>query len=61
MNIRIFSFLKRHSKKPEGRFADFLLNASPKEKMRIFTDAAKRVNEDQRETLRRANLKLKSN
>lgn len=45
MNLfKIFS----KKKKQKSCFADFFLYASEKEKQRVFTDAAKRANEDQR-------------
>lgn len=47
---------KEKNKATEGRFSDFLLNASPKEREQVFTDAAKRANKDQQEVLRQANL-----
>lgn len=40
--------------------SDFFLKASAEEKKKVFMEAARRSNEDQRETLRRANLGLKS-
>lgn len=47
--MKIFNFFtKNKAKKREGSFADFFLRASDKEKKKIFTDAARRANEDQR-------------
>ena len=37
-------------------FSDFLRNASNKEKIAVFTEAARRANEDQRSTLERARV-----
>ena len=36
--------------------SDFLRNAPEKEKIDVFTEAARRANEDQRKTLERAEL-----
>lgn len=41
-------FSKNKQKKTTGSFADFFLHASEKEKKRVFEDAARRANEDQR-------------
>jgi len=46
--------------KKVDNISDFFLNASPEEKKKVFMEAARRSNEDQRETLRRANLGFKS-
>ncbi len=37
-------------------FSDFLRNAPNKEKILVFTEAARRANEDQRNTLERARV-----
>lgn len=39
------------AKKQNGRFADFFINAPEKEKLRVFRQAAKQANEDQRKTV----------
>jgi histone H3/H4 len=55
MNIfKIFSG-KSVPKKKNGSFADFFLNAPEKEKLRVFKEAAKRANEDQRKTVKLGN------
>lgn len=36
--------------------SDFLRNAPPKEKIQVFTEAARRASEDQRQTLKRAGV-----
>lgn len=41
-------FAKNKEKKKQGNFSDFFLNASEKNKIRVFTDAAKQANKDQR-------------
>ena len=47
--MKIFNFFTKNKvKKQEGSFADFFLHASDKEKKRVFMDAARRANEDQR-------------
>lgn len=47
--MSIFGFLtKTKEKKVVGSFADFFLHASEKEKKRVFEDAARKANEDQR-------------
>ncbi len=38
--------------------SDFLRNAPEKKKIEVFTEAARRANEDQRRTLERASLTL---
>ena len=43
-----------------GSFSSFFLYASPDEKKKVFMDAARRANQDQRETFRKAGLKLKA-
>lgn len=47
------------SDKADG-FADFFREASPKEKERVFREAAERANEDQRATFEQSNLAIKS-
>lgn len=59
MNIRsIFSCLplKRTPKEYNG-VADFLLNASNKEKIKAFKQAAEKANEDQRRIMDAAKIK----
>ena len=54
--MKIFNFFtKNKAKKQEGSFADFFLHASDKEKKKIFTDAARRANEDQRSLVEHIN------
>ena len=62
--MKIFDFILNRGKKSEKKtdgFADFFRNASPEEKKRVFTEAARRANEDQRELFKRSGLKLESN
>ncbi|MFA5743010.1 MAG: hypothetical protein WCX77_02260 [Candidatus Paceibacterota bacterium] len=49
-----------NSKKTEKNFSDFLVNAPAKDKIKIFTNAARCANEEQRKTAEKANLKLKT-
>ena len=57
--MKMLSFLtKNKEKKANGSFADFFLHASEEEKERVFTEAARRANEDQRALVERVN-KLK--
>ncbi len=45
-------FNKRSKNSVKGRdFGDFLMHATPKEKERVFTEAARKANEDQRKLL----------
>ena len=48
-------FAKNKEKKEIGSFADFFLNASAEDKKKVFTDAAKRANEDQRSLVEHIN------
>jgi hypothetical protein len=41
-------FKKKPVTKENGRFAEFFRSASPKEQLKVFTEAAKQANEDQR-------------
>ena len=58
MNIRS---KKERKNKETGEFCDFFLHASPKEKERVFTDAARRANEEQREVLKKTMIQFKAN
>ena len=51
--MSIFNKIFMHSKtnNQNGRFADFFINASEKEKLKVFKQAAKQANEDQRKTV----------
>ena len=56
-----FNFFKKVKKERlMGSFSSFFLYASPDEKKKVFMDAARRANQDQRETFRKAGLKLKA-
>ncbi len=47
--MNIFAiFTRNKEKKKQGGLSHFFLHASDKEKMRVFTDAAKQANKDQR-------------
>jgi len=56
-----FPFRKSEQKKEPGRFSSFFLHASDEEKKKVFTEAARQANEEQREVFRRASLKPKEN
>lgn len=43
-----------------GRFSDFFLHASEKDKERVFKEAARRANKEQRELFERSRLKAKT-
>ena len=45
--MKLPAFLTKNKEKT-GSFAEFFLHASDKEKKRVFEDAARRANEDQR-------------
>ena len=54
--MKLFSFLAKKRKKNKiGSFAEFFLHASEKEKKRVFTDAARLANEDQRKLVESIN------
>ena len=47
--MKLFSFFTKNKEKNKtGNFAEFFLHASDKKKKKIFMDAARRANEDQR-------------
>jgi len=54
MKKYIKSLFNTGGKEESGKrgFADFFLNATPKEKERVFTEAARKANEDQRKFLK---------
>ena len=45
-------FKKKAEIKETGNFAEFFRNASPKEQVKVLTEAAKLANEDQRKLMR---------
>ncbi len=53
MKFLHYLFHKKEQKDPET-LAELLLHMSTKEKIEIFTKAAEKSNEDQRDTFRRA-------
>ena len=56
--FNLFTILhKRPAKSRE--ISDFLLHASEQKQKKLFMEAARRANEDQRETYRKAQLKAK--
>lgn len=57
---RLFEAFKKKFGKKESSdsFSNFFTHASDREKKRVFTEAAKRANEDQRALFDRAKLKL---
>ncbi|PIQ68422.1 MAG: hypothetical protein COV91_04110 [Candidatus Taylorbacteria bacterium CG11_big_fil_rev_8_21_14_0_20_46_11] len=62
------SLIKRIFKRNNGTvareykgFSDFFLRASDEEKNMVFTEAARKANEDQQRTFREAKLKVGAN
>ena len=53
-------FRKSEQKGKPGRFSDFFLHASEKEKEKIFKEAARKANEEQREVFMRHHYKTKT-
>lgn len=57
--FKLFNFSKKN--KSEGKksagLSGFLLHASEKEKHKVFTEAARMANEEQRETFSRSRLR----
>jgi hypothetical protein len=54
--MKIFEFLSKNREKKQKRsLSDFFLHAPKKEKIKIFTEAARRANEDQRKLVENAN------
>lgn len=61
MLMKLIKFFKKNSKKAKsGRFSDFLLHASEKEKQDVLKEAARKANEDQRELFSSSRLKTKT-
>ncbi|OGE83124.1 hypothetical protein A2627_00275 [Candidatus Woesebacteria bacterium RIFCSPHIGHO2_01_FULL_39_28] len=55
------NFFKKTDEQDEsGRFSDFFQNASAAQKEKVFREAARRANEDQRALLKKSELELKS-
>lgn len=50
---------KKENKPKSSKFSDFFRYASEEQKIKVFTEAARRANEDQREVYRKAQLKTK--
>ncbi len=47
--MKLFNLFRKKEKIEEsGSFSDFFLHASKEKQMRVFTEAARRANEDQR-------------
>lgn len=58
--MKLFNiFRKTKEAEKSGKFSDFFLHAPEKEKERVFREAARRANEEQREIFERARLKTK--
>ena len=53
-------FIKNKTKERSGRFSEFFLHASEKEKEKIFKEAARKANEEQREVFTRHHYKTKT-
>ena len=61
MLMNLFNiFRKSEEKDKSGRFSDFFLNASESKKEKVFKEAARRANEEQREVFERSRLKTKT-
>lgn len=59
--MNLFRFFRGDKKKAaKDEFAEFLMNASDKEKKRVFAEAAQRANQDQLDVMRRAQAKSAS-
>jgi len=62
--MKFISSLKKiiypNSRKTEKKFSDFLVNSTTKDKIKIFTNATRCANKEQRKTVEKANLKLKT-
>lgn len=60
MLMKLINFFKRNGKKTKsGRFSDFFLHATEKEKKDVLKEAARKANEDQRELFTNSRLKAK--
>jgi len=58
--LNILNIFKEADTKKSGHFSDFFLHASIEKKRKVFTEAAQRANKDQREVIKRSDLKLKA-
>jgi hypothetical protein len=54
-------FRKKGSKEGPGLFSEFFLYASEEEKEKVFREAARRANEEQRRVFMKSHLKTKTN
>ncbi|MBI2444364.1 MAG: hypothetical protein HYV42_03965 [Candidatus Magasanikbacteria bacterium] len=54
-------FRKRPVTAQTSHFSDFFLHASDEQKRKVFTEAAKRANEEQMEVFKKLHLKLETN
>jgi len=52
-------FTKNYTKQKTSKFSDFFLHASEERKKEILNEAARKANEEQRETFMKARLKAK--
>ena len=60
--MKLFNlFRKTEQINKPGRFSDFFLHASEKEKEEILREAARKANEEQREVFMRSRLKTEIN
>lgn len=61
MLMKLINFFKRNGKKTKsGRFSDFFLYATEKEKKEVLKEAARKANKDQRELFSSSRLKTKA-
>lgn len=55
MSEKILNFLKRlMTRRGPSQFSDFFLNASDRQKKKLFTDVARLANKDQKELFERS-------
>lgn len=62
MSMSLMHFIKNIFKKTNekpGTFSEFLLHASVEQKTKVFKEAARRANEDQRKILEEAKLRTR--
>lgn len=57
--LDFFKFKRNDQKEKLGPFSDFFLHASEKKKEQVLKEAARRANEEQRETFLKSQFKVK--
>ena len=58
--MKLLDFFRKRKKTEESRFSDFFLHATEQEKEKIFWEAARKANEEQREVFERSRWKTKA-